>query len=75
MALIRRLEPSNVMLVHGEKKKMAYLKRAIVQDLGIPTFDPPNGTAVTLNGSLRVPVQIPTALLQVRDCRIIVLFC
>eukprot|EP00019_Armaparvus_languidus_P003565 CAMPEP_0168604730 /NCGR_PEP_ID=MMETSP0420-20121227/15490_1 /TAXON_ID=498008 /ORGANISM="Pessonella sp." /LENGTH=459 /DNA_ID=CAMNT_0008643941 /DNA_START=234 /DNA_END=1611 /DNA_ORIENTATION=+ len=66
MALIRRLEPSNVMLVHGEKKKMAYLKRAIVQDLGIPTFDPPNGTAVTLNGSLRVPVQIPTALLQPR---------
>lgn len=66
LSLIRRVEPRHVMLVHGEKAKMAYLKNAIIRDLGIPCFDPPNGTAVTLPVDLRVPIDVPTSLLAAR---------
>lgn len=64
MSLIRRLEPEHVLLVHGERRKMAYLKRAIMRDIGIPVFDPPNGTAVTLPVSVRVPVVVPDSMLD-----------
>jgi len=66
LSLIRRLEPRHVMLVHGEKQKMAHLKAAIMRDLGIPCFDPPNGSAVTLPVDLRVPVDLPAPLLATR---------
>ncbi|KAI8817616.1 beta-lactamase-like protein, partial [Fimicolochytrium jonesii] len=42
LQLIKMCAPRNVMLVHGEKKKMALLKSRIEADLGIPTFDPAN---------------------------------
>ena len=66
MSLIRRLEPRHVLLVHGERRKMAYLKRAIMRDIGIPTFDPPNGTSVTVPVELRVPVAVPERMLAAR---------
>lgn len=66
LSLIRRAEPRHVMLVHGEKQKMAYLKNTIMHDLGIPCFDPPNGTAVTLPVDLRVPVDIAVPMLAAR---------
>lgn len=66
LSLIRRVEPRHVMLVHGEKQKMAFLKNAIMRDLNIPCFDPPNGTAVTLPVDLRVPIDIAVPMLATR---------
>lgn len=43
MQLVRHCNPRNVMLVHGERAKMAILKEAIQQTLKCPVYDPPNG--------------------------------
>lgn len=48
LQLIRQVEPRSIFLVHGEKSKMAYLKAKIKNELLIPTYDPPNGTTVTI---------------------------
>ncbi|KXS21895.1 Metallo-hydrolase/oxidoreductase, partial [Gonapodya prolifera JEL478] len=48
MSLISACEPKNVVLIHGEKSKMAMLKERIVKEKGIPCFDPGNGTTVTI---------------------------
>lgn len=42
MQLVRMCEPENVMLVHGEKSKMAILKKQLEGEMGVPTFDPAN---------------------------------
>ncbi|KAJ3073762.1 Integrator complex subunit 11 [Podochytrium sp. JEL0797] len=48
LQLIGMCQPKNVMLVHGEARKMAVLKTRIHKETGIPTFDPPNGTTITI---------------------------
>ncbi|KAI8806327.1 beta-lactamase-like protein, partial [Cladochytrium replicatum] len=48
MELINMCEPRNVMLVHGEKLKMEVLKNRIMANLGIPCYDPPNGSSITV---------------------------
>ncbi|KAI8911005.1 beta-lactamase-like protein [Gorgonomyces haynaldii] len=44
LQLIRMSGCKNVLLVHGEKDKMKVLKKRIQDEIGIPCFDPPNGT-------------------------------
>ncbi|KAJ3020515.1 UNVERIFIED_CONTAM: Integrator complex subunit 11 [Siphonaria sp. JEL0065] len=48
LQLIGMCRPKNVMLVHGEARKMAVLKERIYQETGIPCYDPPNGTSITI---------------------------
>ena len=43
MQLIRFIEPKNVMLVHGELKKMEFLKTQIKIHYNIDSYYPPNG--------------------------------
>ncbi|ORY51317.1 Metallo-hydrolase/oxidoreductase [Rhizoclosmatium globosum] len=50
MQLIGMCKPKHVMLVHGEARKMAILKERIHKETGIPCFDPPNGTSISLQG-------------------------
>lgn len=38
MQLIRQAEPANVMLVHGEDKKMDFLKQKVHQEFGNNIF-------------------------------------
>jgi integrator complex subunit 11 len=47
--LIRMCEPKNVMLVHGEKNRILEFKAKVVRDFGIPCFDPPNGTTISIH--------------------------
>ncbi len=47
--MIKRLNPRNVILVHGEKNKMDKLKQFIESDMKIPTFVPANDTKVVFN--------------------------
>ena len=63
--LIRMCEPKNLMLVHGEKKRMAEFKKKVVKDFGIPCFDPPNGTCVSISlPQDTLPVEINTDLFK-----------
>ncbi|KAJ3092535.1 Integrator complex subunit 11 [Quaeritorhiza haematococci] len=64
MQLVRMCEPRNVILVHGEKKKMGFLKQRMERELGIPTYDPANGATITLQTSLAVPVKISRELIR-----------
>ncbi|KJE94421.1 integrator complex subunit 11 [Capsaspora owczarzaki ATCC 30864] len=57
--LIRHAEPRNVMLVHGEKAKMAFLKAKIISEIGIPCFDPANGATVTIETAHPISVSVP----------------
>ncbi|KAJ1804445.1 Integrator complex subunit 11, partial [Coemansia sp. RSA 2598] len=43
MELIRQASPRNVVLVHGEKSRMSYLKSKIMGEFGCPCYDPANG--------------------------------
>lgn len=48
MDLVKFLSPKHVMLVHGEKPKMAILKEKIQSELGIKCFDPANKNSVSI---------------------------
>ena len=54
--VIRHVDPCHVILVHGERAKMAKLKEKVIKGLGIKCFDPPNHARVTLPA--RAPVKI-----------------
>ncbi|RKP34045.1 beta-lactamase-like protein, partial [Dimargaris cristalligena] len=55
MQLISQCEPRNVVLVHGEKTKMGYLKSKIMKEFGIPCFDPANGESIDIETSRAIP--------------------
>eukprot|EP00249_Psilotum_nudum_P010719 c22718_g1_i1 orf=119-2434(-) len=48
MDLIKHVGPRHVILVHGEKPKMAILKNKISSEFGIPCFDPANSETVEI---------------------------
>jgi len=66
MQLIRHSEPKNVMLVHGEKGKMFFLKQKIIQKFQIPCFDPPNGTTVVIKTNYSLPIDLSLELIRVK---------
>ncbi|XP_059288125.1 cleavage and polyadenylation specificity factor subunit 3-II [Lycium ferocissimum] len=48
MDLVKFLSPKHVILVHGEKPKMASLKESIESDFGIPCYYPANNETVRI---------------------------
>ncbi|KAL2916058.1 Integrator complex subunit 11 [Polyrhizophydium stewartii] len=64
MQLIRASRARNVMLVHGEKHKMAMLRKRIEREIGIPCFDPPNGVTIHIPTQLAVPALVSEALVS-----------
>jgi hypothetical protein len=64
LQLINQAQPSNVVLVHGEKSKMQSLKQRIMRELNIPCFDPPNGTTVTIQTIHPLPLHLSRPLLK-----------
>lgn len=56
MDLLRHVGPKHVILVHGEKPKMALLKTRITSELGIPCFDPANGEVIEIPSRLVIKV-------------------
>lgn len=64
MQLIRMCEPQNVMLVHGEAKKMEFLKSKIKQELNLDCFNPANGETVVIPSRPSVPVDMSLKLLK-----------
>ncbi|KAJ3038371.1 Integrator complex subunit 11 [Rhizophlyctis rosea] len=51
MQLIRMCEPENVMLVHGERGKMEFLRGRVEREVGVRCFMPANGCSVDIVGS------------------------
>jgi hypothetical protein len=58
LELIRRSGAKNVLLVHGEKQKMAILKEKIHSELGLPCYDPANGQTVNIKTTRTIPATI-----------------
>lgn len=58
MDLVKFLSPKNVILVHGEKPKMATLKDAIQSKLGIPCSDPANNETLYISSTHYVKADI-----------------
>lgn len=48
LQLIKNCQPKNVVLVHGEDRKMAFLKEKVNDQFGIPCFKPANGEQITI---------------------------
>ncbi|XP_017750714.1 PREDICTED: integrator complex subunit 11 isoform X1 [Rhinopithecus bieti] len=64
MQLVGQAEPESVLLVHGEAKKMEFLKQKIEQELRVSCSMPANGETVTLPTSPSIPVGISLGLLK-----------
>ncbi|XP_056589806.1 integrator complex subunit 11 [Triplophysa dalaica] len=64
MQLIRMAEPRNMLLVHGEAKKMEFLKDKIEQEFNISCFMPANGETTTVVTNPNLPVDISLNLLK-----------
>ncbi|XP_067227041.1 integrator complex subunit 11 [Chanodichthys erythropterus] len=64
MQLIRMAEPRNMLLVHGEAKKMEFLKDKIEQEFSISCYMPANGETTTIVTNPSVPVDISLNLLK-----------
>uniref|UniRef100_A0A8D0PED1 Integrator complex subunit 11 n=1 Tax=Sus scrofa TaxID=9823 RepID=A0A8D0PED1_PIG len=64
MQLVGQAEPENVLLVHGEAKKMEFLKQKIEQEFRLSCYMPANGETVTLPTSPSIPVGISLGLLK-----------
>ncbi|KAF9986942.1 Integrator complex subunit 11 [Modicella reniformis] len=64
MQLIRQCEAKNVVLVHGEKSSMGFLKSRIMSEFGIPCFDPANGTTISIETSHVIPIEMSAGLLK-----------
>lgn len=57
MDLLRHVGPRHVILVHGERPKMALLKTRVTSELGIPCFDPANSDVIEVPSCMVVKVQ------------------
>ncbi|XP_065559431.1 integrator complex subunit 11-like isoform X2 [Artemia franciscana] len=64
MQLIQYCQPKNVLLVHGEGKKMDFLKNQIQTELGIDCFMPANGETAVIKTALPVHAVIDQGLLM-----------
>ncbi|GJP53268.1 hypothetical protein CLOM_g12440 [Closterium sp. NIES-68] len=69
--LIRHLAPRHVILVHGERAKMAQLRDKISSQMGIPCFTPANHEAVrvpgTISQSAAPPHAVPAGDVEIRN--------
>ncbi|XP_061456507.1 integrator complex subunit 11 isoform X1 [Rhineura floridana] len=64
MQLIRQAEPRNVLLVHGEAKKMEFLKQKIEQEFHVNCHMPANGETVAIFTNPNIPVDVSLGLLK-----------
>lgn len=63
MQLIRYIEPKNVMLVHGEAKKMEFLKTQIKIHYNLDSYYPPNGKTEYITCPPRMSIDLSLHML------------
>ncbi|XP_071500936.1 integrator complex subunit 11-like [Diadema antillarum] len=64
MQLVRMCEPQNVILVHGEAKKMEFLKEKISGEFKIKCFMPANGETVSIATKTNLMADVSLGLLK-----------
>ncbi|XP_057425149.1 cleavage and polyadenylation specificity factor subunit 3-II-like [Lotus japonicus] len=64
MDLVKFLSPKHVILVHGEKPKMALLKEKIHSELGIPCHDPANHETICISSTPYVKTEASGTFIQ-----------
>ncbi|PSR88117.1 Cleavage and polyadenylation specificity factor subunit 3-II like [Actinidia chinensis var. chinensis] len=64
MDLVKFLSPKHVILVHGEKPKIALLKGRIQSELGIQCYDPANNDTVCISSTHHVKADSSNAFVQ-----------
>lgn len=64
MTLIKQCEPKNVVLVHGEASKMAFLHEKIQKEFKIDCFYPANGETIDINTQISLPVDVDIDFLK-----------
>lgn len=64
MDLVKFLSPKHVILVHGEKPKMATLKERIHSELGIPCYYPANNETISISSTLFVKAEASSMFIQ-----------
>lgn len=62
--LVHRLQPSSIMLVHGDRPKVAAFHRSILRTHGLPAHAPENGDRVSVPAELTVRLMIDSVLLR-----------
>ncbi|CAN6478205.1 unnamed protein product [Victoria cruziana] len=73
MDLVKLVSPDHVILVHGEKPKMAILKGKIESELGLPCYYPANNESVRISANQAVKVDITKTFMKsnlrsISDC-------
>jgi hypothetical protein len=66
MQLIQQCDAKNVVLVHGEKKKMGFLSDRIKKELGKPCYFPANGECLDIEVDTPVPIVMSRGLVAKR---------
>lgn len=61
MQLVRHVAPKQVVLVHGDRGGMVILKDKIRSEVGVPCYDPSNGTALELDAGGDIPLFVSEA--------------
>ncbi|XP_041466608.1 integrator complex subunit 11-like [Lytechinus variegatus] len=64
MQLIRMCEPKNVVLVHGEAGKMAFLKEKICKEFKIQCYMPANGETINIPCKTNLMADVSLGLLK-----------
>lgn len=64
MDLVKFLSPKHVILVHGEKLKMASLKERIHSELGITCYDPANNESVCTPSTHYISAEASSTLIR-----------
>ncbi|ORD98609.1 INT11 [Hepatospora eriocheir] len=64
LKMIDQCKPENVMLVHGDKKRMIILKDLIEKTFKLKVFYPVNGTLLTVPCDKKIPIKISENLLK-----------
>jgi integrator complex subunit 11 len=64
LQLVRQCQPRNVMLVHGEKHKMDFLKRQIRDQFNIGCFNPANGVRISIPTPRSISLGVSLQLLE-----------
>eukprot|EP00127_Corallochytrium_limacisporum_P001417 Clim_evm39s55 gene=Clim_evmTU39s55 len=63
LSTIRTVQPTNVVLVHGDRKAMKWIKDRIFHRLGIPCYNPPTGVTLCFSTDDTARVSVPRHLL------------
>eukprot|EP00038_Savillea_parva_P003463 m.125992 g.125992 ORF g.125992 m.125992 type:complete len:703 (+) comp11180_c0_seq2:291-2399(+) len=64
MQMIKQADAQNVVLVHGERKKMGFLAKKIEKELGRPCHFPANGQSIEVHTPSSVPIKVSHAVLK-----------